>query len=124
MTDETATAVLVASGDEGIRAQVALTLGDDKYRILEATDTEAAIVVIATELPPLLVLDAALEGAGALAIAKSIRAQPETADCRVLVLTARGDTAPADAPGVDATLALPFTSLALLGKVDALQPAG
>jgi two-component system, OmpR family, alkaline phosphatase synthesis response regulator PhoP len=124
VTDEAATVVLVASGDEGLRAQVALTLGDDRYQVIEADDTEAAIVAIATQLPPLLVLDAALEGAGALAIAKSIRAQPETAGSRVLVLTTRGDGAPADAPGVDATLALPFTSLALLRKNDTLQPAG
>lgn len=115
------TAVLVASPDAGLRTQVALTLGDERFRVVEATDTDAAIRVIAADRPGVLVLDAALDDGGALAIARSVEAQPETSDSRVLVLTPRGDTSTATAPGVDATLALPFTGLALLRKVDGLQ---
>ena len=115
-----ATTVLVASGDAGTRAQVLLTLGDERFEVREAEDTDATLRVIAEQLPPLVVLDVNLAGAGALAVARSLRRQPETAATRVLVLTRRDAPVPADATGVDATLALPFTALALLGKVGTL----
>lgn len=120
----TTTPVVVASADEGTRAQVTLTLGTERFRFVEATDTEGAVRAIAADLPPLLVLDAQLPGAGALAIARTLRAQPETARTRVLVLVGRGDTAADHAPGVDATLAVPFTAFALLGKVEGLLGDG
>lgn len=116
----TPTTVLVASADAGTRAQVALTLGADRFQIVEAVDTEAAVRAVAADLPPLLVLDAELPGAGALAIARTVRSQPETASSRVLVLVRRGDAALDGEPGVDATLAVPFTAFALLRKVEGL----
>jgi DNA-binding response OmpR family regulator len=116
------TPVLVGSGDAGTRAQVALTLGADRFEVVEVADTESAIRAIVADLPLLLILDAELPGAGALAIARTIRAQPETAGVRTLLLVQRGDDAAAEAPGVDATLAVPFTAFALLGKVEALLP--
>jgi DNA-binding response OmpR family regulator len=117
-----ATTVVVGSADAGTRAQVALTLGDDRYRVLEAADTEATLRLVAAHLPALLVLDATLPGPGALAVARSVRAQPETRDSRCVVLTRRGEGV-TGAEGVDATLALPFTALALLRKVDGLLAA-
>jgi CheY-like chemotaxis protein len=113
-------AVLVASADAGTRAQVALTLGHARFEVMEAADTDAAIRRVAVDRPPLLVLDAALPGAGALALARTVRSQPETLATRVLVLTDRGQP-PADASdAVDATLAAPFTAFALLRKVETL----
>lgn len=114
------TAVLVASGDVAERGQVALVLGDERYTVLEASDTTEAIRLIAEQLPPLLVLDRDLDGPGALAIARTVAAQPETADLRVLVLTDRPVGDLAEQPGVDATLARPFTAWSLLRKVEAL----
>ncbi len=112
--------VVVASADAGIRAQVALTLAAGRFAVTEADDTDTAIRAVASQRPPLLVLDRALPGGGALALARSVRSEAETAGTRVLLLTGRGDDATDDAPGVDATLALPFTAFALLGKVESL----
>ncbi len=124
MEDATAmpatTPVLVASGDAGTRAQVLLTLGDERFTVHEAEDTDQALQVIASDLPPLIVLDAELAGAGALAVARSLRRQPETAGLRILLLSRRDAPVASDAVGVDATLALPFTAFALLRKVDGL----
>lgn len=115
--------VLVASGDPGTRAQVLLTLGDERFVAHEAGHTDEALRVIATVLPPLVVLDIELEGAGALAVARSLRHQPETAGLHTLLLTRRDSPVADDVDGVDATLALPFTAFALLRKVDALVTA-
>lgn len=117
------TCVLVASGDEGVRSHVRLTLGGERFEVTEAEDTDAAVREIATAMPTLLVLDLSLPGTGALAIARSVRAQPETQHARTLVLMQRSDSIAEDAPGVDSTLAFPSTSFALLRKVDELLGA-
>lgn len=113
------TAILVASADEGVRAQVRLTLGDERFVVSEVTDTDDAIRALAADRPHVLVIDLALPGKGALALARSARSQPETAEVRTLVLIPRGEQVE-DAYGIDATLALPSTSFALLHKIDGL----
>jgi DNA-binding response OmpR family regulator len=113
------TVVLVSSPDEGLRAQVRLTLGDDRFAITEAADTDDAIRAVAAEVPALAILDAQLPGAGALAFARTLRGQPETAEVRTLLLVQRGEDAPAG-EGVDATMAVPMTSFALLRRVGSL----
>jgi DNA-binding response OmpR family regulator len=117
------TRVLVASADEGTRAQVRLTLGDDRFTVEEASDTDDAIRAVAESPPELTVLDLALPGAGAVAIARTLRTQPETSRVRVLLLVPRGQPVPDEAEGIDATLAVPVTSFALLRKVDGLVTA-
>jgi DNA-binding response OmpR family regulator len=114
------TRVLVASPDEGIRAQIRLTLGDERFTVTEAADTDDAIRAVAGEVPTLTILDLTLPGPGALAFARTLRSQPETASVRVLLLVPRGQDTPSDAEGVDASLAVPMTSFALLRKVDDL----
>jgi DNA-binding response OmpR family regulator len=120
MDSEGAIPVLIASGDAGTRAQVVLTLGDERFVAHEADHTDEALRVIATVLPPLVVMDVGLQGAGALAITRSLRQQPETAGLRTLLLTRRDAPVAEGVDGVDATLALPFTAFALLRKVDGL----
>ncbi len=112
--------MLVASADEGTRAQVRLTLGDERFDLHEASDSDAAVHVIVGSQPRLLVLDLALPGAGALAIARTVQERSGDDRPRILVLVPRGESLPESAPGVDATLAMPATSFALLRKVDSL----
>jgi DNA-binding response OmpR family regulator len=114
------TVVLVASPDEGTRAQVRLTLGDERFEVIEATDADDAIRVMASTVPALAVLDDQLAGAGALAVARRLRAQPETAQVRTLLLVPRGVATPGDGAEIDATMAVPMTSFALLHRVDEL----
>lgn len=114
------TSVLVASDDDGLRAQVRLTLGDERFQIAEANDTAGAIRAIVAERPDVVVVDLGLPGQGALALARSTRSQPETAGVRTLVLVPRGQQVPDDAEGIDAVLAVPSTSFAMLRKIDTL----
>ena len=112
--------LVVASADEAIRSQVRLTLGRERFDVHEAEDTDAVVLDVATAVPDLLVVDRALPGAGALALAGTLRAQPVTSHLRTLLLVERGDEPSGRAGGVDATLALPVTGFALLRKVEAL----
>jgi two-component system, OmpR family, phosphate regulon response regulator PhoB len=113
-----ATVVLVASPDEGLRAQVRLTLGDERFEVLEATDTDDAVRAVAETVPALVVLDQQLPGA--LMLARSLRSEAATADARTLLLVPRRAAQPDDGSGIDATMSVPMTSFALLHRVDEL----
>jgi DNA-binding response OmpR family regulator len=114
------TSVVVVSTDVGTRSHVRLTLGADRFEIREAEDTASAIHLVAEQQPTVMVLDLELPDGGALALARSLRSQPETEKVRTLVLVPRGGSAPEDASGIDASLMVPTTTFALLKKVDGL----
>jgi two-component system, OmpR family, phosphate regulon response regulator PhoB len=114
------TSVVVVSTDVGTRSHVRLTLGDDRFEIREAGDTASAIHLVAEQQPAVMVLDLDLPGGGALALARSLRSQPETETVRTLVLVPRGGTVPDESTGIDASLMVPATTFALLKKVDGL----
>jgi DNA-binding response OmpR family regulator len=114
------TRVIVVSTDVGTRSHVRLTLGDDRFAIREAEDAATAVHLVAEQQPSVMVLDLDLPDGGALALARSLRSQPETEAVRTLVLVPRGGSVPEDAPGIDASLIVPSTTFALLKKVDGL----
>lgn len=115
-----ATSVIVVSADVGTRSHVRLTLGDERFAVLEAEDAASAVHLVAAQRPGVIVLDLDLPDGGALALARSLRSQPETGAVRTLVLVPRGDSVPDGAPGIDASLIVPSTTFALLKKVDGL----
>lgn len=119
--------VLVADADGGTRTQARLALGSGSYEVVEAVDLAGAIERIAALVPDLVLLDVSLPGAGGLRLTQSLKAQPETRSAKVLLLFDKADPVDqgeAGAAGVDAFLAKPFTSLALVKKVvELLDPA-
>lgn len=115
--------VLVADQDEATRSHVLLTLGGESYEVVEAEDTESAIHRIAEKRPAVVLVAAELPGAGGVALATSLKAQPETAGIQVVLLSDKGAPVDQDAArdaGVDEFLAKPFNAFALLKKVDGL----
>lgn len=120
MLSASSTHVLVACAGQALRGQVSLALDGDRFDVATAADTDEAVRELASRLPRLLVVDLDLGGAGSLALARTVRQQPETDAVRVLLLVPAGGVPPDAAPGVDATLVAPFTSLALLRKVEDL----
>jgi DNA-binding response OmpR family regulator len=112
--------VLVASPDERLRGQVALALDGERYSVAQAETTDAAIHDIAERLPAVLVVDLQLGGRGALALARTLRSQAATASVRVLLLAPSGQGVGEDAEGIDGVLATPFTSLALLRRLESI----
>ena len=113
-------AVVVASASDGVRAQLRLTLGDERFDVREASDARGAATEVASHRPILVVLDAELPGGGAGSFAAALRGQPETADVRILVLSPRDGTADDLPDAVDATIGLPATSFALLRRIEEL----
>lgn len=121
--DDGVRTVLVAAEDEQTRTAVSLTLAGDSYAVIEATTAEEAILGVAKHRPALLIVDEHVPGASGIALARSVKAQPETGDAHVIVMYPKGEIVDEDggrAAGVDEFLAKPFTSLGLLKKVNSV----
>ena len=97
----------VASVTQFIRA----VLAADPVHVVTATDGRQGQDLVAELIPDLVLLDLALPEVEGFEILESIRANPDTAEIPVVIVTAFGDSgtaAEATARGANAFLAKPF----------------
>lgn len=106
--------VVVASTSDGIHTQLRLTLGEERFEVVEAEGVDSATQLVATRQPSLVVVDADLEGAAELT--SSLRARSN--GVRVLVLAPRDRDVDEMVREADATVGLPVTSFALLRRIE------
>ena len=106
--------VVVASPSDGIHTQLRLTLGQERFEVVEAEGADSATELVATRQPSLVVVDADLEGATELATSVRTRSN----GVRVLVLAARDRDVDELVREADATVGLPVTSFALLRRIE------
>lgn len=82
--------ILVVDDQPNVRQLVRISLRSADRQILEAESGEQAIAVAHAERPDLIIMDlmmpGGMDGFEALNV---LKADPETRDCRVLILTAR-----------------------------------
>jgi DNA-binding response OmpR family regulator len=119
--DEPRRLVLVVDDDEVVRKVVRMVLEADDFEVLEAADGIEALASVASEHPPLMVLDVMMPGMDGIEVLH--RLPP---DVKVLMLTARDDAqteAATRAAGADGFLAKPFSSVELLDHVERLVGA-
>src|SRR6478672_5906543 len=88
-SDDNAT-VLVADDEPDIIDLVRFRLEHDGYRVLTASDGEAALELVRSERPDVCVLDVMMPKLSGLEVLARLRAEPEIAGTRVILLTARG----------------------------------
>lgn len=112
--------VAVVSADEGIRAQLRLILGEDRFDVVEVPDIRTAATAVADRVPALVVLDGDLPEGSADGFAATLRAQPETADIRTLLLVPRSESGDGPGEAIDASISMPATSFALLRRIEGL----
>jgi DNA-binding response OmpR family regulator len=100
--------VLVIEDDDQIVAVVRAALEDEGYQVLHALDGRQVSAALA-DRPDLILLDLALPGLDGAALARRIRADPDTAAIPLVVMSARYDLegAVGDLP-IDDQLAKPF----------------
>ena len=122
--------VLVADDEDDIRALVALAVRKAGCVVVgSVADGAAALDLARAELPELAVLDVSMPGATGLEVCTALRADPATAEIRILLLSAGAsleDVAAGLAAGADAYLAKPFQVSGLVHQVRSLvarQPA-
>ena len=113
--------VLVADDEEDIRLLVGLAVGRAGCTVVAAVaDGAQALRSARAELPDLVVLDVSMPEATGLEVCEALRADPATAGCRVLLLSAGAspdDIARGLAAGADAYLPKPFTVAGLVDQV-------
>jgi two-component system chemotaxis response regulator CheY len=121
--------VLIVDDDPSIRKLVATTLEDVAgFELVEAADGDEALELARDEAPAIVLLDIDMPGIDGFEACRRLRAQPQTADATVVMLTAAADEEAeraAEEAGADLFITKPFSPLELLRLVDDLgQGAG
>jgi CheY-like chemotaxis protein len=114
--------VLIADDQPGIRHLVSATIGTDLCAIVEAADGDEAWDLVRRHRPVVAILDVQMPGRSGLEVARAIKADPDLAAIRVIMLTAMAqehDRAAGKAAGADDYLAKPFSPLQLVASVEA-----
>ncbi len=113
--------VLIADDEEGVRRLVRLTLEDGDMEIYEAADGEEALTMAREQHPDLLLLDVMMPKVTGVEVCRSLKADEDTADIVIVMLTAKSRTADEEegrAAGSDHYFTKPFSPVALLRKID------
>jgi DNA-binding response OmpR family regulator len=112
--------VLLADDDPSLLRLISTTLGTDDFELLLATDGEQALETARRQHPDLLLLDVNMPRLDGFEVCRQIKADPETASIKVVMLSARGtdaDRAHGREAGADDYFAKPFSPIQLLNKV-------
>jgi CheY-like chemotaxis protein len=112
--------ILIAEDDPTVRSLIRMTLDSGQTEIFEVEDGTEALEVARRELPELIFLDWSMPGPSGIEVCRALRADPLTADVKVVMLTARSDSHDREegfAAGADEYVTKPFSPLHLLDKV-------
>ena len=84
--------VLIVDDDPSIRKLVATTLEDVAgFELVEAADGDEALELAREEAPAIVLLDIDMPGIDGFEACRRLRAEPQTADATVVMLTAAAD---------------------------------
>lgn len=117
--------VLYVEDNEFNRKIVRQLLSRTSYRLVEAVDGEAALVMIRQETPDLVLMDVQLPKMSGFDVTRALRAEPTTATIPIIMVTSfalSGDDQRAMAAGASAYLAKPYSPRELLALVRKFLP--
>jgi CheY-like chemotaxis protein len=115
--------VLIADDDEDILALVRATIERSGHEVMAVADGAAALSAMAERRPDLAVLDIAMPELDGLEVLRRLRADDETRDLPVILLTAQAQAADVErgfATGASAYVRKPFSPRDLATRVDDL----
>ena len=115
--------VLIADDEQNIVISLDFLLRREGFEVLVAADGEEALAKIRSDRPDLVLLDVMMPKMNGFDVCQALRADPELASIRVLMLTAKGrDTEVTTGLGLgaDAYMTKPFSTKELVVKVRAL----
>ena len=115
--------LLIADDDEDILMLVRARLSRSGFEVVLARDGEEALQLVGERHPDLAVLDWTMPKVSGLEVLRAIRANVETADIPVVLLTARASDADAQAgleAGADAFVSKPFSPQELAARVHSI----
>lgn len=117
------TRILIVEDETAIREMVAMSLRHDGFEVEEARDAATASVVIADNIPDLILLDWMLPGVSGVEFARRLRREDMTRDLPIIMLTAKGEESHKlsgfDA-GADDYVPKPFSVKELIARIHAV----
>jgi two-component system phosphate regulon response regulator PhoB len=115
--------ILIVEDESSIREMLGYSLMKEGYAFEEAADVEEARAVINRNKPDLILLDWMLPGMSGIDYARRLRADTETQDIPIIMLTAKGDEADKVRGldiGADDYITKPFSTKELLARLRAI----
>jgi two-component system alkaline phosphatase synthesis response regulator PhoP len=83
--------ILIVDDEQDIVELLSYNLEKEGFSIVKAYDGEAALGMVRSEKPDLMLLDLMLPKMNGLDVCKAIRRNPETANLPIIMLTAKGE---------------------------------
>jgi DNA-binding response OmpR family regulator len=117
------TAVLIADDDPDIRELVIFKLERAGLAAVGVGDGIAALAGVRAHRPRLVLLDVSMPGMSGLDVCRTLRADPETSEILIIMLTARVQEQDVDGgftAGADDYVTKPFSPRDLVARVQAL----
>jgi CheY-like chemotaxis protein len=120
------TRILIVEDHPTMREAMRLVLEGEGFSIDEAADGRSALDGVRRDPPDLMFLDLNIPGTSGADVLAALKADPTTADVRVIVVTATGEEGRAQAIrlGADAYFTKPFSPTALLRTVERVLAGG
>ncbi len=115
--------ILLVEDEEDILELVKYNFEREGYRVTAVATGEQALRALKDQTYDLVVLDLMLPGVDGLEVCKSIKADPETCDVPVIMLTARGEDADVVTGlelGADDYITKPFSPRVLIARLRAV----
>ena len=114
--------ILIVDDQLEVRELVEVTMRVGDYQILKAQSGEEAIDIVKTEKPELIIMDIMMPGGmDGLEATRILKNDPETKDCKIIMLTAKGQQSEKEKgieAGADDYFVKPFSPLDLIRKVE------
>lgn len=115
--------ILVVEDDPDIKELISFNLSNQGHQVFEANDGELGIEKARKDLPDLILLDLMLPGIHGLDVCRIIKADQETKDIPIIMVTAMGqeeDIIKGLETGADDYITKPFSIKVLLARVSAV----
>jgi len=119
--------ILVVEDDRAIRDMLNFVLAQHRFNIIESNDAESAQQRILQKPPNLILLDWMLPGQSGIDFAQQLRADPNTRDIPIIMITAKGeeiDKVRGLNSGADDYITKPFSPRELIARIKAVLRRG
>jgi len=118
--------ILTVEEHPTMREAMRMVLEHEGFDIREASDGQAALAMARDRPPDLMFLDLNIPGPSGAEVLKELKSSPETADVRVIIVTAVGEEGRdyVLSLGADEYFTKPFSPLALLRTVEKVLAPG
>jgi len=112
--------ILIVEDHPTMREAMRMVLEHEGYTIREASDGASAIAVIKDSPPDLVFLDLNIPGLSGAEVLRRVKADPDTAAVRVIIVTATGEEGREQVLGLgaDEYFTKPFSPTTLLDTVE------